>query len=105
LRLNFGEAESGKQGRKTFFPVKVDRQSFHSLLIVPTEQDSLILLAALTLHRGMVRSIIWLLSIGSRNLTEQLAPRKNAKAPRMHKDASSWAPSRKQGVTNGTQAE
>jgi hypothetical protein len=46
----------------------------------------------------MMRSIAWPLSIGSRNLTKQLAPRKNAKA-------CSCAPSQKQRVTNDAETE
>jgi len=51
---------------KKFFPAKVDRKSFYSLLTVPIKQNSLIFLVGLTLHHVMVRSIIWPLSIGSR---------------------------------------
>jgi hypothetical protein len=54
------------KSRKTFFPITVDRKSFHSLLIVPIKQNSLIFSVALTLHHVMVTSMTWPLSIGSR---------------------------------------
>jgi len=62
----FGVWLPANKSRKTFFPATVGRKSFYSLLIVPIKQDSLIFLVALTLHHVMVRSIIWPLSIGSR---------------------------------------
>jgi hypothetical protein len=85
LRRNEGESP------KTFFPGTPHQRRFPSPKTSPFKQDSLIFVGRIDFqpddgeidHPGMFDRVA--------GFEEQLAPRKNAKAPRMRTDASPWA--------------
>jgi hypothetical protein len=73
---------SGKNQKKHSFPVRYPGKPLIRVAVRHSNKTLLFLFAALTFRRSMMRSIIRSsLQVGSRDLKEQLAPRKNAKAP------------------------
>jgi hypothetical protein len=76
---------------KTFFPGARRPEPIHSLKTPPIKQDSLIFVGCIDFvpRDGEIDHPVTRDRVAG--FEEQLAPRNNAKAPRVH-DASSWAP-------------